>query len=133
MQVAKDVTAAILFNDQKVLIAQRAQHDPLAGLWEFPGGKIEVGESPEECLAREMREEFSIEVEVGDFLGSSLFTYGKGPIRLLAYISKWIGGELRSTVHQDFAWVSINELEHYTFAPADIPLVEKLRGNHYEF
>lgn len=65
VQVVKGVTADVIIKDQKVLIVQRPQHVPLAGLLEFPDGKIEAGESPEECLAREMREEFSIEVEVG--------------------------------------------------------------------
>ncbi len=79
MQTVKDVVAAILIKDNKMLIAQRAASDPLAGLWEFPGGKVEEGESPEQSLVREMREEFCIEVEVVEFFASSLFTYEKGP------------------------------------------------------
>jgi 8-oxo-dGTP diphosphatase len=122
----KDVVAAILFKDKKVLIAQRANHDPLAGLWEFPGGKIKNGESPEESLIREMQEEFCINIEVGEFFESSVFPYDKGTIRLLAYMCTWIGGEIRSTVHHDYSWVKVNELDQYIFAPADRPLVEKL-------
>ena len=122
-----DVVAAILINNDKVLIAQRADNDPLAGYWEFPGGKIDQGESPEESLIREMQEEFCIDVEVGEFFGSSNFQYDKGTIRLLAFMCRWNEGEMRSTVHQDYTWVGINELDQYAFAPADMPLVDKLR------
>lgn len=126
MGAAIDVVAAILINDDKVLIAQRAENDPLAGCWEFPGGKIETGESPEQSLIREMQEEFCIDIEVKEFFGSSAFQYEKGTIRLLAYICSWTGGIIRSTVHHDYAWVEINKLNQYNFAPADRSLVEKL-------
>jgi 8-oxo-dGTP diphosphatase len=63
----KKVAAALLVNDNKILIAQRKSTDKLAGKWEFPGGKLEPGETLEECLKREMHEEFGIEVEVGEF------------------------------------------------------------------
>ncbi|PKM78485.1 MAG: 8-oxo-dGTP diphosphatase MutT [Firmicutes bacterium HGW-Firmicutes-15] len=132
MEAVNDVVAAILFKDEKVLIAQRANHDPLAGLWEFPGGKVEDGESPEESLIREMQEEFCIDVEVGEFFDSSTFQYDKGTIRLLTYMCRWTGGEIRSTVHQDYLWVAVKELDQYTFAPADRPLVEKLRMEYGE-
>lgn len=130
MGTVKDVVAAILIKDKKVLIAQRANHDPLAGLWEFPGGKIEEGESPEESLIREMQEEFCINIVVGEFFGSSIFQYDKGTIRLLAYMCRWTGGEIRSTVHHDYTWATIDELDQYTFAPADRPLVEKLKREY---
>lgn len=128
VQRTKDVVAAILIHNNRVLIAQRAKEDPLAGLWEFPGGKIEVGESPEEALVREMKEEFSINIEVKGFFERSLFDYPKGTIRLLAYFCNWSDGEIHSTVHQDYVWTAVEKLNEYTFAPADRPLVEKLRG-----
>lgn len=126
MQTVKDVVAAILIKDKKILIAQRGYDDPLAGLWEFPGGKVEEGESPEESLVREMQEEFRIDVEVERFFASSLFAYDKGTIRLLGYYCRWANGELWPQVHSDYAWVAVSELADYTFAPADRPLVEKL-------
>jgi len=98
----------------------------LAGLWEFPWGKVEVGESPEQSRVREMQEEFCIEVEVRDVFGSSLFRYDKGTIRLLGYVCHWVSGELWPHVHSDHAWVAVGELGDYSFAPADRPLVEKL-------
>ena len=126
MQTIKDVVAAILIYDNRILIAQRAADDPLAGLWEFPGGKVEAGESHVQSLVREMREEFEIDVEVGKFFASSLFPYEKGTIRLLGYLCRWVGGELWPHVHSDHAWVTVSQLADYTFAPADRPLVEKL-------
>lgn len=126
MQTVKDVVAAILIKDNKIFIAQRADDDPLAGLWEFPGGKVEEGESPQQSLAREMQEEFCIDVEVVEFFASSLFAYEKGTIRLLAYFCQWVAGELWPQVHSDHAWVEVNEMADYTFAPADRPLVDKL-------
>jgi len=128
----KDVVAAILIQDNKVLIAQRANNDPLAGLWEFPGGKIEDRESPEESLIREMKEEFCITVEVREFFESSVFAYEDRTIRLLAYMCRWIGGEILSTVHNDYLWVAVDDLDEYTFAPADISLVEKLMREYQE-
>ena len=74
-----------------------------------------------------MQEEFCIDVEVGEFFASSLFTYDKGTIRLLAYRCSWVGGEILSTVHNDYAWIAVDELDKYTFAPADRPLVERLK------
>ncbi len=130
MNPVKDVVAAILLKNNKVLIAQRAANDPLAGFWEFPGGKIEAGESPEESLIREMQEEFCIDIEVKGFFGSSTFQYEKGTIRLLAYICSWSGGVIHSTVHHDYTWVEIKDLDQYNFAPADRPLVEKLNREY---
>ena len=65
------VTCTIIENEGKILLARRAADQKLAGKWEFPGGKVEAGESPEECLKRELEEEFGIQVEVGEFITSS--------------------------------------------------------------
>lgn len=133
MQEIKDVVAAMLFKDRKVLIAQRAEHDPLAGLWEFPGGKVEAGESPEESLIRETREEFCIDIAVGRFYASSIYPYEKGTIRLLAYFCSHTGGVLKSTVHNKYEWVEVKDLNQFVFAPADRPLVEELLSEYREF
>lgn len=120
------VTAAILLKDDRVFIAQRRSTDYLPSKWEFPGGKVEPGETPEECLSREMREEFGIEVSVGEFFGESVYSYERFTIRLLAYLTCWESGEPTATVHQEFRWVSIGALRDYEFLPADVPLAEKL-------
>jgi 8-oxo-dGTP diphosphatase len=122
----KKVTAALLVKDDNILIAQRSSTDKLAGKWEFAGGKIELGETPEECLVREIQEEFQIEIKVGNYFGDSIYHYKQGSIQLLAYWCERISGELKPTVHDDYKWVSFKDLRKFDFAPADIPFVEKL-------
>jgi 8-oxo-dGTP diphosphatase len=123
----KTVTAAILFKDGKVLIAQRGQGDRLANKWEFPGGKVEAGETPEECLRREMYEEFRILVSVGEFLSESVYHYSHGSIRLIAYRTFYESGNLSLQAHANCAWVSVDQLDDFDFAPADLPFVLVLK------
>ena len=113
--------------DGRILIAKRNADDKLPNKWEFPGGKVEDGETPEQCLRREMREEFQIDVEIGEYLGESVYHYGHGSIQLLAYRTFWKSGVISPKDHDDFRWVSQDELKNYDFAPADIPFVEQLR------
>jgi 8-oxo-dGTP diphosphatase len=120
------VTAAILVRNGKILIARRPAADRLANKWEFPGGKVEEGETAEACLARELREELGIEAHIGSFLGESCYRYEHASIRLLAFLAYWDTGVLAPMVHDEIRWASLDELEHYDFAPADIPFVKKL-------
>lgn len=124
------VTAAILIRGGKVLIGQRKTGKRMAHLWEFPGGKLECGETPEQCLAREIMEELGVEVVVREFFGESLYDYEHGTVRLLAYRVDWTAGELTPLDHQDCRWVAFEELENYDFVPADLPFVRKLRTLH---
>jgi 8-oxo-dGTP diphosphatase len=128
----KRVTAALLIKDRLCLIAKRKAEDPLANLWEFPGGKIEIGETPEECLKSEMCEEFQIDVEVGDFFAESIYDYKTGTIQLSVYWVSWKGDSLYPTVHDEIAWVDKQTITNYKFAPADIPILEKLRSTNDE-
>jgi len=128
----KSVTAAILIKDNKILIAKRKINDKLAGKWEFPGGTIEDGETPEECLKREMKEEFDIDVSVGDSLGESIYHYSQEAIQLLAYRSYWKSGVMEPQAHDEYRWVTIDEIDTYDFAPADIPFVDKIRRKEIE-
>ena len=121
------VTAAIIINNDRILIAQRLNTDKLAGKWEFPGGKIEKNETPEQCLIREMKEEFDIDVVIGEFFGESVYQYETGTIQLLAYHATWKGGSFSLNAHAAIRWVSLNQMQEIEFAPADIPLVEKLQ------
>ena len=124
----KEVTAAIILKANRVLIAQRAPGENLAGKWEFPGGKIEPGETLQECLKREIREELDVDIEVLDFFSESIYTYQNGTIKLMAFLCKWITGDFTLNAHSHIAWVNHHELDLYDFAPADIPLVEKLKS-----
>lgn len=120
------VTAAILEWQGRILIAQRGPGDPLAEKWEFPGGKIESGETPEQCLKRELREELNIDADVGELFGSFRYRESVPAIELVAYRATWVAGEICAREHIDCRWVIPSELERYDFAPADRPFVEKL-------
>lgn len=122
-----EVTAAILIKDKKILIARRKATDNQGGKWEFPGGKIKADETPRQCLIREMKEEFGINVSVGEFFGESIYRYEHGTIRLLAFQTSWIDGQFTLNAHADFKWVSTSQLDGFVFAEADIPLVEKVK------
>lgn len=126
----KLVTAAVIVNNGKVLIAQRAENQNLAGKWEFPGGKVEPDETPEECLKREIKEELGIEIEVNKFFAESIYRYDTGTIKLLAYEARCISGKddvYKLTAHSQIKWAKPRELENYDFAPADIPIVKKVK------
>jgi 8-oxo-dGTP diphosphatase len=126
----KQVIAGILTKDGLFFIAKRRKEDKLANKWEFPGGKIETGETgetAEECLKREIEEELRIKVRVGDFFGESFYQYPQGAIQLLAYWIFWESGTMELMAHDEYKWVSLRELDYYDFAPADIPLVKKLK------
>ncbi|WP_319409949.1 (deoxy)nucleoside triphosphate pyrophosphohydrolase [uncultured Desulfosarcina sp.] len=124
------VTAAIIVSNGNILIAQRQHNDRLAGLWEFPGGKIEAGETPEQCLRRELWEELEMDAVVGNYLGSSYYHYDHISIELMAYRAFWSGGPVRLFSHQDFRWVTPDQLPQFPFTPADLPFVQQLaRGN----
>lgn len=122
-----DVSAAILENSKgQVLIAKRKQGKKLAGYWEFPGGKVEEGESPGESLVRELKEEMNLDIEVREFVGESIYRYAEGLIRLIAFKGKIVGGEVDLKDHDEYAWKHLYELGNVELAPADLPLLDFL-------
>ena len=123
----KEVTAAIIIDKNKILIAQRGANEKLAGKWEFPGGKIELGETPQECLKREIKEELEVDIAVGNYLGESIYTYPNGEIKLIAYFATILDGDIKLLVHDKVEWITISQIDKYDFAPADIPFIEKLK------
>ena len=123
-----DVTAAIIESNGYFLIAKRKGGKRLEHKWEFPGGKIEPGETPEECLARELKEEFGVVTEIGDFIAESVFSYNDSKVRLLGYRAKYISGEFRLDSHAEIKWVRMDEMGNFDFAEADLPLIEKMRS-----
>ena len=128
----KEVTAAILVKDGKILIARRKAGDHQANKWEFPGGTVEKDETPEAGLKREMQEEFGIEVSIGDYLGESIYRYDNGSIKLLAYLTSIVSGRIEPKDHAEFRWVNIEQFSEYDFSPADIPFVKKLQNKEIE-
>ena len=126
------VTAAIIESENKILIAQRKANDNLfGGLWEFPGGKIEDGESPEECMARELKEELEIDVEVGTLITSNKHRYPNGIFELLAYRVQHICGNFVLNNHNEIKWITIDEISNFKFPPANTPIINYLK-NSYE-
>ena len=127
MKIIK-VVAAILQKEDKILIARKKQGKPLAGYFEFPGGKIEEGETPEESLIRELMEEMNIKIAVKEYIGESVYDYGNNKvISLLGYTAEIIDGEIKLSDHDIYEWVTLEQINNYKIAPADIPLIDKLR------
>ena len=126
------VTAAIFVNDGMLLIAKRKPTGRLPNLWEFPGGKIEPNETPEACLKRELKEEFDVDVTVGEYLGSNIHAYDFGTIELMAFKAFWEKGDFKLLDHVEIRWVFTHELDQFEFAPADNVFVEQLIGGEID-
>lgn len=123
----KVVTAALIEQDGRVLIAKRGQGKERFGNWEFPGGTLEEGETPEQCLKRELLEELNITAEIGDLIGSNEHTYAPDfTIKLLVYRARVISGGLTLSDHEEIRWVKPGDLARYDFPQADRPIVEEL-------
>ena len=110
-----------------VLCAQRGPGRAMSGYWEFPGGKVEPGETEEEALARELFEELDISVEVRSHVATTPYSYDFGDISLSVYVSTIEEGEPTRSEHQSLGWVPVADLSDLRWAPADIPAMEKLR------
>ena len=126
----KEVSAAIIIEDGKVLLARRAKGEKLAGYWEFPGGKREEGETIDECLVREIREELSLDIEVVGEFDTSDYEYPGGQIRLIGLLAEIRNGVISKTVHDLVEWIDISSVLDYQLAPADLPLAERLRNDY---
>ena len=122
------VTAGVVIRDGRVLVARRKTGSHLAGLWEFPGGKLEPGESPEECLARELREELGVSVRVGRVLETIYHRYPQKNVLLLFYACELGGGEPQALDVAEVAWVRREELSNLDWVPADVAFVKRLKS-----
>lgn len=122
----KTVTAAIIRKDNQVFIARRAPGEKLAGLWEFPGGKVENDETLQECLERELEEEFGLTTKSGNELTSSIYEYEHGSFKIVALESTILSGELELRVHDEVEWAQIDKLLEIELLPADIAIANFL-------
>jgi A/G-specific adenine glycosylase len=122
-----DVTAGLIWDEQgRLLIAQRKPDGLLGGLWEFPGGKQEAGESLPECLKRELREELAIEVEVGEVFVVVRHAFTHFKITLHTFTCRYVSGPPQKIGVQDWAWVTLADLDHYAFGKADREVIAAL-------
>ena len=120
------VTAGVIYQGDRFLIARRAGDDPLSGKWEFPGGKIEPGESPEECLQRELIEELGMTVRVKKLLASTRYEESSRRIEILFYEGEYVAGDVVLRIHDRVAWVKGRDVARYEFAPADLEFARTL-------
>lgn len=120
------VVAAVVLRDGLVMAARRGPGVRMAGKWEFPGGKVEVGEDDRTALARELMEELSLSVAVGACMGENVHTEERGPFCLVAYRAEILSGEPVLTDHDAVRWLRPGELGTLDWAPADLPFVEAL-------
>jgi 8-oxo-dGTP diphosphatase len=128
MKLTLVVACALIDADNRVLIAQRPEGKQLAGLWEFPGGKLEPGERPEPALIRELREELGIEVKEACLAPLTFASHAYATFHLLMplYICRRWEGTVASKEGQALTWVRANKLRDYPMPPADIPLIPPL-------
>lgn len=121
------VVGAIVERDGAVFAARRNADRSAGGLWEFPGGKVETGETPEAALRRELQEELGVDVSVGPFIDRSLSDVGSSRIELSCYSARFDGGDpVASSDHDAMQWVALDELASLEWAPGDVPLIEVL-------
>lgn len=123
------VTAAALVDENgRILLQKRPEGKPMAGLWEFPGGKVEIGETPEGALVRELKEELSIDVNASDFEPVAFASEAMEDqhLVLLLYICRKWTGNIQSIDLLDLLWLPVDEIRDLPMPPADGPLVEKL-------
>ncbi len=122
------VCAAVIVHQGKILLTLRPRDKRLGGYWEFPGGKIDGRESPHQALKRELREELSIEIEVGTILETVYHRYEWGNVLILAYLCSWKSGNIEHLEVADHSWVAPEELLNFKILPADLPIIKKLQG-----
>lgn len=123
MQAIIQVTCAIIVKNNRVLCAQRSENMPHSLLWEFPGGKIEAGETASTCIIREIKEELNMNIKILEALESHFYTYAqKKKIELIPFICSCIDGNLMLKEHKDIRWVLFSELNHLDWVEADVSI-----------
>jgi 8-oxo-dGTP diphosphatase len=122
------VTAGIIIKCDNVLLAKRGRFTAMSGLWEFPGGKIERGETPAECLKRELEEELQIRVELSSItpFDFSFYEYGSKRVFLIGMMAGRYSGVIDPVEHAEIRWVGIDALDTIALAPADVPIARRL-------
>lgn len=123
------VTCAIIFFGDTILVVQRSERMNLPLKWEFPGGKIEEGETEEDCILREIREELNIEIELVSRLEASRYDYPNISILLIPFITKYLQGEIKLAEHKEYRLLPREKLRDLDWAPADLPVLDMFLNN----
>lgn len=121
-----EVVAAIIKHDNKIFTTCRG-YGEFKNMWEFPGGKIEVGETQEEALIREIKEELELDIEISKYLTTVDYDYPNFHLTMHCFICNICGGELHLNAHNDAKWITLDEVDNLKWVPADILVVEKLK------
>lgn len=121
------VVASAIMKDGKLFVAQRPETKEVPFKWEFPGGKIEEGESPEEALKREIREELSTEIEIDKFIAKVSYTYPTFHLDMDVYLCHLTGPEPKLTEHINSAWLTESQMDEISWAPADYQILEDVK------
>lgn len=127
--MAREVVGAVIVKEGKILSAKRPLYKSLGGLWEFPGGKIEKGESAAEALKREIMEELQCETNVGSFIVKEVYSYDFGDIALSTYCCTLKNGYPKAIEHIELKWLPIYKIDTVKWAPADYPTLDILKNN----
>ena len=122
-----DVVAALIWQGDRFLICQRPAHKARGLLWEFVGGKTEPGETREAALVRECMEELAVNVEVGDVFMEVDHVYPDLTVHLTLFNARIKDGEIRLLEHNDAKWITVDEIDEFTFCPADEEILEQLK------
>ena len=122
------VVAALIKKDDKILIAKRATGDEnVLGKWELPGGKVEINESEEHAIEREILEEFELKIKANKYVKNNICKYPKKTVDLRLYECEYLGGQFRLHDHSEYKWIERSEILNYDLAPADIPLAQYIK------
>ena len=119
-----EVVAGIIYKNNKFLIAQRNLKKSQGGFREFPGGKVEAGETCEEALKREIKEEFDADIEVKEYVGENIHHYPEKDIKLIFYKAELISEEIKLLEHEDFKWITKQDKNNFEFSGADKAVFE---------
>jgi mutator protein MutT len=121
-----EVAIGLIWRDGRLLITRRPEGVHLAGLWEFPGGKLESGESAASGLAREVEEELAVRIDVEHERETLVFSYPDRQVRLHVFDCRWLSGNPEARGCAEWRWVAPADLVHYPFPPANEPLIRQL-------
>ena len=121
-----EVVAALIWQENTFMICQRPAHKARGLLWEFVGGKVDPGESKQQALIRECREELAVEISVGDVFMEVLHEYPDLLVRLTLFNSAIVSGEPQMLEHNDIQWITVEQIPDFDFCPADVDILKKL-------